>query len=121
MMVAMQAMVRYVTMCCATMCCVVPCNAAHLASKGQRLEFIWDEGGLIWSQGMPPLTRLPLALVATAEKFYQVRIACRVWCSCTSDSTTSVVEAAEPRKHARSKWHAIEVSSITTHTSKPGL
>lgn len=85
MMMAMQAMVRYVTMCSpmvchAVLCHAVLCNAAHLAAKGQRLEFIWDEGGVIWSQGMPPLTRLPLALVATAEKFYQVRTAHGVCC-----------------------------------------
>jgi hypothetical protein len=48
------------------------CAAAKLASNGKRLEFIWDEGGTIFAGGMPPFTHLPIALVATAEKFYQV-------------------------------------------------
>lgn len=57
------------------MCCYLhwmSAPAAHLAAKGQCVEFIWDEGGIIYADGVPPLTRLPVALVATAEKFYQV-------------------------------------------------
>jgi hypothetical protein len=48
------------------------CAAAKLAASGAHLEFIWDEGGMIIAEGMPPFTHLPVALVATAEKFYQV-------------------------------------------------
>lgn len=50
-------------------------GAAHIAGKlaaqGQQLEFIWDEGGTIYRDGLFPLTKLPVALVATAEKLYQ--------------------------------------------------
>jgi len=47
--------------------------AAKLKADGQQLEFIWDEGGIISAQGVPPFTHMPVALVATAEKYYQVR------------------------------------------------
>lgn len=46
--------------------------AGKLAAQGQQLEFIWDEGGTIYRDGLFPLTKLPVALVATAEKLYQV-------------------------------------------------
>lgn len=55
-------------MCCVALCCCT----AKLAAEGHQLEFIWDEGGVIYADGVPPLTHLPVALVATAEKFYQV-------------------------------------------------
>lgn len=61
------------------MCCVC---AGKLAAEGQQLEFIWDEGGIIYADGMPPLTSLPVALVAAAEKFYQVGWWC--WHQCCS-------------------------------------
>jgi hypothetical protein len=48
------------------------CCAAKLAAAGTRLEFIWDEGGEIYAGGLPPVTSLPVALVATAEKLDQV-------------------------------------------------
>lgn len=60
-------------LCCALLFCdTARCVAAKLAASGTRLEFIWDEGGMIYAEGMPPFTHLPVALVATAEKFYQV-------------------------------------------------
>jgi hypothetical protein len=52
------------------MCCA-PCLAAKLQSEGVSLDFIWDEGGTVYSEGVPPFTHLPVALVATAEKLYQ--------------------------------------------------
>jgi hypothetical protein len=53
------------------------CPAHHhlsglLAQRGVELEFIWDEGGCIYSTGVRPFTSRPVALVATAEKLYQV-------------------------------------------------
>jgi hypothetical protein len=56
-------------LCCAA---VLTSCAGKLAAQGQQLEFIWDEGGTIYRDGLPPLTHLPVALVATAEKLYQV-------------------------------------------------
>lgn len=47
-------------------------HAGKLAAEGTQLEFIWDEGGTIYADGLPPLTRMPVALVATAEKLFQV-------------------------------------------------
>ncbi len=33
-----------------------------------QLDFVIDEGGVIIRDGLPPLTRVPIALVGTAEK-----------------------------------------------------
>jgi hypothetical protein len=45
-------------------------TAKHLAAQGVRLEFIVDEGTGIAMDGLPPLFKAPVALVATAEKAY---------------------------------------------------
>lgn len=43
-----------------------------LQSQGVQLEFVLDEGGVVISDGLPPLTKTPIALVGTAEKDYSV-------------------------------------------------
>lgn len=40
----------------------------YLQQRGVKLDFVLDEGGFIIQDGLPPLTRTPLALVGTAEK-----------------------------------------------------
>ena len=42
--------------------------AATLKDRGVEVEFVVDEGGMIATDGMPPITDEPLALVGTAEK-----------------------------------------------------
>lgn len=42
--------------------------AQLLAERGVELDFVLDEGGNIMTDGFPPLTNAPVALVATAEK-----------------------------------------------------
>eukprot|EP00775_Hariotina_reticulata_P008008 gene8008-8206_t len=45
--------------------------AKHLTQQGVQLEFIWDEGSSVMSDGFPPLVAEPFALVGTSEKQYQ--------------------------------------------------
>lgn len=44
--------------------------AKLLSERGVTLEVVVDEGGVILEDGVAPLTRHPVALVATAEKVY---------------------------------------------------
>ena len=48
------------------------CGAARIVQSleegGVQLDFVIDEGGVIIRDGLPPLTRVPIALVGTAEK-----------------------------------------------------
>jgi hypothetical protein len=47
-------------------------HAALLAARGvTELAFVWDEGGVVYASGLQPFTAEPVALVATAEKYYQ--------------------------------------------------
>ena len=42
--------------------------ARLLRSRGVRLEFVLDEGGIVVLDGVPPFVSAPVAIVGTAEK-----------------------------------------------------
>ena len=56
--------------------------ARLLAKRKVQLDFVIDEGGMILTDGMPPLTTRPTAVIGTAEKVplpgYSMLIACQV-------------------------------------------
>ena len=56
--------------------------ARLLAERKVQLDFVIDEGGNILTDGMPPLTTRPTAVIGTAEKVpmpgYSMLIACQI-------------------------------------------
>jgi hypothetical protein len=57
---------------CRASCVVIHAGdtAKLLEQRYGKLEVIFDEGGLILSDGYPPMTTRPVALVMTSEKSY---------------------------------------------------